>query len=126
VRAAAGADLSSGDEVVVHALPFAPPTVPSSSSRPRVTVRALVAAALVIACIAALCAFLLRPQLTSRAAPDRSAATAMHRALQRELPQTAAYILSSMPPRVREQVLREYPNDQRERIQRHLNGRARG
>ena len=126
VRAAAGADLSSGDEVVVHALPFAPATAPISSSHPRLTLRAFVAAALMIACIAAFSVFLLRSHLTTRGAPDRSAATAMHGALQRELPQTAAYILSSMPARMRDQVLREYPIDQRERILRYLNGRARG
>jgi hypothetical protein len=97
-----------------------------SNSHPRLTLRAFTAIAVVIACVAALCAFILRPHLATRSASDLSGVTAVHGALQRELPQTAAYVLSSMPPRVRDQVLREYPIDQRERILRHLNGRARG
>jgi len=126
VRAAAGADLSSGDAVVVHALPFAQATSPIPNSHPRLTVRTLLASVFVISCIGALSAFMLRTHLAARRASDHSGATAVHGALQRELPQTAAYVLSSMPPRVRDQVLREYPIDQRERILRHLNGRARG
>lgn len=126
VRAAAGAELSSGDEVVVHALPFAQATAPNSGARPGSRLRALIAGACVAACIASLYAFIVRPRVQARSQAAPTVATAMHGVLQRELPQTAAYVLSSMPPRVRDQVLREYPVDQRERILRHLNGRARG
>ena len=125
VRAAAGADLSTGDEVVVHALPFATTIAPVVKPR-RLTIRAYIAAAVAIIAIAVLSVFILRPHLTARGRPDMSVAAAVRGALQRELPQTAAYVLSSMPPRVRDQVLREYPIHQRESILKHLNGRARG
>ena len=126
VRAAAGADLLSGDEVVVHALPFATAVAPAVKPRSRFTVRAYVAATLAIVGVATLLFFILRPHFATRKQPDATVASAVHEALQRELPQTAAYVLSSMPPRVRDQVLREYPIDQRERIIKHLNGRAHG
>jgi flagellar motor switch protein FliG len=43
-------------------------------------------------------------------------------ALQRELPQTTAYVLSALPATVRAHVLREYPPELRQQIERHLNG----
>lgn len=124
VRAAAGADLSNGDEVVVQALPFQVATNSVVAPSSRFGIRTTIVAVLLAAGVAALGVFLMRPQVAPRRQPEPSAAMAVHFTLQRELPQTAAYVLSSMPARLRDDVLREYPIDQRERILKHLNGRA--
>lgn len=128
VRASAGADLSSGDQVVVQALPFRDDP-PSLQSGPRRLSRlwGVVAALAMLAVAAGLMTRFRAFEAASRLADDRSqasAARALHSSLERELPQTAAYVLSGLPQRVRDRVLREYPVEQRERISRHLNGRA--
>lgn len=125
VRAAAGADLSSGDQVVVQALPFRDPVARFAPSRGDSRLRALLASALVAAAVVAL-AFLFRSHALTPGRADGAAAVSLHAALQHELPQTAAYVLGTMPPRVRDQVLREYTAEQRERIIAHLNGRFHG
>ena len=126
VRAAAGADLSAGDDVAVQALPFVTSDVPQQP-RPAV-VTAMRVAALVIA-ITGLLVGLWRLQAWRHAgrARERQAAAAMvGNALQHELPQTTAYVLSSLPAAVRAHVLREYPTQLRQQIERHLNGSSHG
>ena len=125
VRAAAGADLARGDDIVVQALPFRASSEGVATAPPAPKFPRLVLWALGAGCVAAIIMFLW-PTRAGRTMPDTTAAIAVHDALQRELPHTAAYVLSGMPPRVRDRVLREYSVEQRERIIRHLNGRAHG
>jgi len=125
VRAAAGAELASGDDVVVRTLPFREQeAVPGQT--PWVRLHRIVATGLVLVGLGMLGVAALRSHVASRSGADAAAVVAVRETLQRELPHTVAYVLSSMPPRVRDQVLREYPVDQRERILRHMNGRAHG
>jgi flagellar biosynthesis/type III secretory pathway M-ring protein FliF/YscJ len=125
VRAAAGADLQRGDDVVVQALPFT--VKPLGGGPPRhVRLRVLAAASVVFCTLVTLTGYLLPFARQKLRARSREAAVALHATLENELPQTAAYVLGTIPPRVREQVLREYSVEQRERILRHLNGRAHG
>ncbi|MDQ6767993.1 MAG: hypothetical protein M3Z41_09330 [Candidatus Eremiobacteraeota bacterium] len=126
VRAAAGADLASGDDIVVQALPF---RAAASALAPPIRAPGfdtIVAPAIVIVGVAVLGTFLLKQHMTVYRRPEVDAGIAVHARLQYELPQTAAYVLASMPTRVRDQVLREYPTEQRERILRYLNGRPHG
>jgi flagellar biosynthesis/type III secretory pathway M-ring protein FliF/YscJ len=123
VRAAAGADLSSGDQVVVQALPFREPIAAAAPAR-GMGVRKVLASALAALAVVTLGAFLLRNHCAGSSRAQENAAVAVHRTLEHELPQTAAYVLKALPQRVRDQVLREYSVEQRERIVAHLNGRT--
>ncbi len=123
VRAAAGAELASGDEVVVRTLPFRDHEAVASSPR-WASLRRILAPALILIGLGVLGLAALRSHAAAQVGSETAAAVELHGALQRELPHTAAYVLSSMPKRVRDHVLREYPVDQRERILRHMNGRA--
>jgi flagellar biosynthesis/type III secretory pathway M-ring protein FliF/YscJ len=127
VRASAGADLSSGDEVVVAALPFytksSPLIQPSKPSRIGFG-KVAAPAAVVSLFIVALALTRLRSR-TGKSADDHAAAE-LQTTLSEELPQTVAYVLRSLPVRMRQRVLRAYDVQQRERIMWHLNGRADG
>ena len=125
VRAAAGADLASGDDIVVQALPFLgrePAAAPSAKN----WIVKLVPPVLLLAGLGTLGWWVHASRVAARAQAHASASAVLGPTLQRELPQTAAYVLGSMPPKVRDQVLREYPLELRERILRHMNGRAHG
>jgi flagellar biosynthesis/type III secretory pathway M-ring protein FliF/YscJ len=125
VRAAAGADLSSGDQVVVQALPFRDAALAAAPARGVAAPKVL---ALSLALIAAVVLGVLwiRHHTGGPSRGQDDAAVAVHATLEHELPQTAAYVLRAMPQRVRDQVLREYSVDQRERIIAYLNGRTHG
>jgi flagellar M-ring protein FliF len=126
VRAAAGADLSSGDQVVVQALPFRDSAVAAAPSWRFRWLRAAFASALAALAFIALAMLAVRSFALLRQRRETDAAVAMRATLEHELPQTAAYVLKAMPARVRDQVLREYTVEQRERILVHLNGRTHG
>ncbi len=122
VRAAAGADLKSGDEIVVRALTFAAasagnagPKAASAIDR-RWVFRLFVVALLTIAAIA------VGPRVAEMYAnaPRARAAQAMCGTLQKELPQTAAYVLQTLPQDLREGVLRCYDPEQRARVEAYL------
>lgn len=125
VRAAAGADLSSGDQVVVQALPFRDAVVATAPARV-FGLRKVLASSLALLAAVVLGTFLVRHHVGGSSRAQADAAVAVHATLQHELPQTAAYVLKSMPQRVRDQVLREYSVEQRERILAHLHGRTHG
>jgi len=127
VRAAAGTDVTRGDEVVVRTLPF---TLLASDAQqaPRRSTR-LATLALVVGGLTLLfCAGGLTLVQSRRAAlaRDAAAAAAVHATLRHELPHTAAYVLRSLPHGVREHVLRSCEPDYRSRIERHLDGQCRG
>jgi flagellar M-ring protein FliF len=119
VRAAAGADLKSGDEIVVRALTFA--VASSGGAAPRAAsafdgtgvLRLFVLAVVTMAVIA------VGPRVATMYAnaPRARAAQAMCSTLQKELPQTAAYVLQTLPRDLRENVLRCYEPEQRARIE---------
>lgn len=118
VRAAAGAQLARGDDVTVRTLPFV--LVPQAAApRPYSTrTAAWVITSLLVLAAAAEAA----RQLISQLRHARHATTAAHvrAALQRELPQTAAYVLRVLPHAVRDQVLASYDAQYRSDVQRHL------
>lgn len=123
VRAAAGADLTN-DQVVVAALRFrgrAPAllTTPGRSLR----LRYLAPLAIVAAGMAAWFGFF--AQRLPRPSPEDRAASSLRANLEHELPQTVAYVLSSLPANLRERVLSAYEPEQRQRIVAHLDGRTR-
>ena len=125
VRAAAGADLSTGDQVVVQALPFRAPVAAAAPTK-GLGVRKVLASSLAVLAAVILGALLIRHQAVGTSRTHDDAAVAVHARLEHELPQTAAYVLKAMPQRVRDRVLREYSVEQRERIVAHLNGRTHG
>ncbi len=125
VRAAAGADLLSGDQVVVQALTFRDPVIAAAPAR-RLGVRKVLASSLALLAAVMLGALLIRQYAHGTSHAHNDAAVAVHATLEHELPQTAAYVLRAMPQRVRDQVLSEYSIEQRERIVAHLNGRTNG
>ncbi len=116
VRAAAGADLSQGDDVVVSALTFS--QTPSVTGRDAFAARrrrlwvpaAAVVAVIGIACTAGLA------YRSLRGAPDAEIARGVHRTLRAESPQTAAYVLGTLPDRLRSRILAEYHGVQRDAI----------
>ena len=125
VRAAAGADLAAGDDVAVQALPFAADQSVTPRRLPANVMR-LVAVALIALCLCAGGWYLRSSHVTTQMNERQTAAAMLGVALERELPQTTAYVLSSMPPTVRANVLREYPPELRQQIERHMNGHAHG
>ena len=105
VRAAAGADLTAGDEVVVDAVPFAPkPALPVVAEPAPLARAALPAVVLVV--VAGALGFTFWPQRAHRQ-PDPAVA-ALRASLDRESPRTAAYMLSTLPSNMRERVLASY------------------
>ncbi len=116
VRAAAGADMKSGDEVVVEAIPFAPSPPPSSGAAGNgPAVQAVAPAA--VACALALFGFASLP-LGLRTTGERSRppevepapledprAAAAARSLEHESPQTAAYVIGTLDAPLRASVL---------------------
>lgn len=142
VRAAAGADLHAGDDVVVDAVPFAMPSPPAKHDDTGKTPAArapLVQAAL--ACALALLSIASLPRVGARMPPlgpaVRSRAMAKPRentdmqqqieatlrTLAGETPQAAAYVLASMPLDVRARVLDRCEPFRRAQIDAFLAGR---
>jgi flagellar M-ring protein FliF len=134
VRAAAGVDLRSGDEVVVETLPFAtapPPSRAADASQPFAS-KAIAPAAVLVA--VALVGFASLPRLGERStlepAPlpirDRAppavepADAATLKSIAAESPQVAAYVLSRLPERRRENVLRNCTRARRADIESYL------
>lgn len=104
VRAAAGADLTAGDDVVVEPLPFAvKPPAPVAQAPMPIALAILPVAALAMAVALGMHFLPQRP----RAAPD-PAVRELRASLDRESPRTAAYLLSSLPLATRERVLASY------------------
>jgi flagellar biosynthesis/type III secretory pathway M-ring protein FliF/YscJ len=105
VRAAAGADLDAGDDVVVEAVPFAARRSElSAAAAPAPIARAVVPVTALLLAIAAGFTFL--PQRL-RKRPDPMV-TGLRTSLDRESPRTAAYILSTLPAALRDRVLASY------------------
>jgi flagellar biosynthesis/type III secretory pathway M-ring protein FliF/YscJ len=105
VRAAAGADLDSGDEVVVEAVPFAPKQQNIGVvAGPTPLARAVLPFTAVLLAVAL--GFTFFPH-RMRKRPD-AAVAGLRASLDRESPRTAAYVLSSLPPAMRERVLESY------------------
>jgi len=104
VRAAAGADLDSGDEVVVEAVPFAPKPQRIVAAGPTPLARAVVPFTAILLAVALGFTFL--PHRVHKT-PDATVA-GLRASLDRESPRTAAYVLSSLPPALRERVLQSY------------------
>ena len=104
VRAAAGADLTAGDDVVVETVAFA-------AKHPAPVAQAPVPIALAILPVAGLALAValglhLLPQ-RARTPPD-PVVRQLRTSLDRESPRTAAYVLSSLPQATRERVLASY------------------
>jgi flagellar M-ring protein FliF len=124
VRAAAGADLSQGDTVVVAMMPFAPraqqATDPAQDA-PTHAPSALVAVPAAVFCaIVFVCAQWLRKRENlpkSAAAPESDHASAVRATIEAEAPRTAAYVLNGMPTALRERVLREIDVGRRSAIE---------
>jgi flagellar biosynthesis/type III secretory pathway M-ring protein FliF/YscJ len=116
VRAAAGADLRSGDEVVVQTLTFArrlEPAVRQSAGRLSTRLRAIVPA--VALCIIVALGASIWPRVQElRLRPEPSEATDLSRQLAAERPHAAAYILRTLPTDLRRRVLDSW--DARRRV----------
>lgn len=142
VRAAAGADLAAGDEVVVQTLAFASPapaSAPSTQDQP--DARAGIARA-AVACALALFGFATLPLSRVRALPAGRAeqvktpaalsaidpyaerSRTILASLAGESPQAAAYVLASEPHDVREGVLRRCAPERRDAIVTYLDLRS--
>jgi flagellar biosynthesis/type III secretory pathway M-ring protein FliF/YscJ len=125
VRAAAGADLSRGDDVVVSALTFSqPPSVTGRDAFAAWRRRSWVRAAAVVAVIGIACTAGLAYRAL-RGAPDAQIARGVHRTLRAESPQTAAYVLGALPARLRSRILAEYHGVQRDAILLYLRDHSR-
>lgn len=141
VRAAAGADLAAGDDVVVQTLAFATPRpTPSEPAVEEPAARSgMVNAA--VACAIALFGFAtlpfsrlpVRPRIPPvmpepRSRPDEGAfdarAASVLATLEGESPQAAAYVLASVPDDVRAAVLGRCSPLRREGIVAHLDERS--
>jgi flagellar biosynthesis/type III secretory pathway M-ring protein FliF/YscJ len=123
VRASAGADLTN-DQVIVAELPF---WEQSPLVQPR-HLRAERLAAITFPVILgiAITAYLLRrARGRPRRTPEDQAAEQLKSSLQNEMPQTVAYVLGTLPARVRDHVLSTYTSEQRLQIVAHMNGRVR-
>jgi flagellar M-ring protein FliF len=123
VRAAAGADLSAGDTVVVAMMPFAPRAQPIADSAQDASTHAptaLVAVPAAVFCaLVFACAQRLRKRESAPAppAPEPDHAPAVRATIEAEAPRTAAYVLNGMPPALRERVLRDIDADRRSAIE---------
>lgn len=124
VHAAAGADASRGDQVVVRTLPFTLVTMPAAPPpRGGGLQRVLLGVALGFVAALAACGPLAKRWRRRALGQEAQAAAAMRATLEHELPQTAAYVLRAFPQRVREHVLQSCAPEYRSRIEWHLNGR---
>jgi flagellar biosynthesis/type III secretory pathway M-ring protein FliF/YscJ len=121
VRAAAGAQIGS-DQVVIAALPFHAQTEASHAAAHRLRVRTVMA--LLALTLAFACGLGFWVRRTPREAADEQTAKTLQASLENEMPQTAAYVLGTLPQSVRERVLRAYGTEQRLAILAHMNGRA--
>ena len=122
VRAAAGADLAS-DQVVVAALPFRKPPAPVGAATAKsFRMRFVMLGAIFVAAVVAWFGFFAR-HVPATSAEER-AASELQATLRNELPQTTAYVLSSLPISVREHVLRAYEPGLRQEILAYLDGRT--
>ncbi len=126
VRAAAGASLKAGDEVVVQTMPFALKPPPKAAAAVSSTALSGVAVPVLSVCalFALLSAALLRRRASTNApmrqdADDRTVSS-IRATLKAELPRTAAYVLGALPERLRERVLRSYDPTRRQQIETHL------
>lgn len=123
VRASAGADLRSGDDVVVGVLPFAAPHAAVAarpqavSSHGRLAVAAAAAIAVLIVTVVGACWPKLRAHTETASIPRIGAADAIGSALGSESARTAAYVLRGMPAAVRARVLAQFDEPQRISIQ---------
>jgi len=104
VRAAAGADLDEGDDVVVEPVQFAPKAPAPPSRAPSALALAVLPLAGLVLAIALGLHFL--PQ-RARMAQD-PAVRELRATLDRESPRTAAYVLSTLPLATRDRVLASY------------------
>lgn len=122
VRAAAGADLAT-DQVVVAALPFQKQSAPTAGPAPRsLRMRFVTLGAILASAVIAWFGFFARHVPTT--SPEERAALELQATLRTELPQTTAYVLSSLPTNVRERVLRAYEPAVRKEILAYLDGRT--
>jgi flagellar M-ring protein FliF len=122
VRAAAGADLSAGDAVVVGVLPFAAsspePHVSDAATAPPTSMRTIVP--LAAACVIALAGLFWprRNPSSAREEPfDAADGAVVIAAIGAESPRTAAHMLTGVPAGMRARVLRELDPARRGQIQ---------
>ena len=125
VRATAGADLASGDDVVVEFVAFAgrPPPVASSGAR-TTSWWPVVAFAFALCCLVVLgvgAAQVARRAALARRHQEAADVLAIRAHLDAELPRTAAYVLRALPAPTRERVLASYAPIRRSDIEAHLN-----
>ncbi len=124
VRAAAGADLQSGDDVVVGVLPFAAaptiaevaPAAAPAPARGRLAVTAVSAIALLLLTAGA-CWPRARAKTESAPALQIDTAAAIGGAIGAESARTAAYVLNGMPAAIRARVLAEFDEPRRTSIE---------
>lgn len=116
VRAAAGADLNAGDDVVVESVPFALKPAPVVAAAPAPLAQAMLPVAAMMLVAVAL-GVTLWPQ---RAGHRDSAVAGLRNSLDRESPRTAAYMLSTLPQAMRERVLASYGPLRRASIEAYL------
>ena len=118
VRAAAGADLGAGDEVVVQPLAFAAGSAPSqrSSAPASGRLRAIVPA--VVLCVFAMLGASMWPRVAEmRSTVERGEVAEISRHLMFERPHTAAHVLRTLPPDLRMKVLRSWDSPRRTLVQ---------
>jgi flagellar M-ring protein FliF len=118
VRAAAGADLRSGDDVVVGVLPFAARTVAvaapaAAAPRSRLAITAVTALAALVLTAAGAFWPRIRARIDAPAAPQTDPAAAIGGAIGAEAPRTAAYVLNGIPAAIRSRVLAGFDDDRR-------------
>ncbi|MDQ6779660.1 MAG: hypothetical protein M3Z37_00690 [Candidatus Eremiobacteraeota bacterium] len=118
VRAAAGAQLARGDDVTVRTLPFVL-VQPPAGARPFNGLGTAWTIALVLV-LAAVGEAARQTIVGMRHARHANTAAHVRAALQRELPQTAAYVLRVLPHDLRDQVLASYDAEYRSDVRRHL------
>ncbi|HLJ84577.1 MAG TPA: flagellar M-ring protein FliF C-terminal domain-containing protein [Candidatus Eremiobacteraceae bacterium] len=126
VRAAAGADLGSGDDVVVGVLPFAAAlpiaAAPPATAAPhgRLAIAAVTALAALVLTAAGACWPRFRAGIDVPAARPTDCATAIGEVIGAESPRTAAYVLNGMPAAIRSRVLAGFDDKRRLSIEEHL------
>lgn len=127
VRAAAGADLRAGDEIVVERVPFAArrPVETDVTAERRTVAGRLVpfiwAGALGAVLLLVLGALTLRWRRAKHAKLPPEVRI-LRATVDQELPRTAAYLLRGLPAPVRDRVLKSYEPDRRAAVEAHLLG----
>jgi len=118
VRAAAGADLSAGDQVVVRSMPFTKvgTALPAPARQKGVRLGAIVPAA-AVACLIAVAGALWWPRRLEVQSIRGREATAISAHLALVKPHTAAYVLRALPADLRLQVLRSWDPRRRAAVQ---------